>query len=68
MDKAMIDSVLRLKPAKRMQLLNAIYTSLEQPDATIDEIWYYEAERRLASYKAGKVKGVRAESVIGKRP
>ena len=68
MDKAMIDSVLRLKPAERMKLLNAIYSSLERPDASIDEIWYDEAERRLASHKAGKVAGVRAESVIGERP
>lgn len=68
MDKAMIESVLRLKPAERMQLLNAIYMSLERPDASIDEIWYDEAEKRLAAYKAGKVAGVRAESVIGQRP
>ena len=68
MDKALIESVLRLKPAERMKLLNVIYGSLEQPDTAINEIWYDEAERRLASYKAGKVEGVGAESVIGKRP
>ena len=68
MDKALIDSVLRLKPAERMLLLNVIYGSLERPDTTIDEIWYDEAERRLAAYKAGKVQGIPAQQVLGERP
>lgn len=68
MDKALVDNVLQLKPTERMRLLNVIYGSLERPDATIDEIWYDEAERRLAAYKAGTVKGIPAESVLGDRP
>jgi hypothetical protein len=34
----------------------------------IDEIWYDEAERRLAAYKAGNVQGIPGEKVLGKRP
>jgi putative addiction module component (TIGR02574 family) len=68
MDKALIDRVLELKPAERMRLLNAIYGSLERPDSAIDEIWYDEAERRLAAYKSGKVQGVPADQVLGERP
>lgn len=67
MDKALIDSVLRLKPAERMRLLNVIYRSLEQPDTAIDEIWYDEAERRLAAHKSGAVKGISADQVLGER-
>lgn len=68
MDKALINSVLQLKPAERMRLLNVIYGSLERPDTAIDEIWYDEAERRLAAYKAGNVQGIPGEKVLGKRP
>ena len=68
MDKALIDSVMQLKPAERMRLLNAIYGSLERPDTAIDEIWYEEAERRLAAYKAGDVQGIPAAQVLGGRP
>ncbi len=68
MDKALVDSVLRLKPAERMRLLNVIYGSLERPDTAIDEVWYDEAERRLAAHQAGKVQGIPAEQVLGKRP
>ncbi|MCP4677258.1 MAG: addiction module protein [Deltaproteobacteria bacterium] len=68
MDKALVESVLQLKPAERMRLLNVIYTSLERPDTAIDEIWYDEAERRLAAHKDGKVQGIPADKVLGERP
>ena len=68
MDQALINSVLHLKPADRLRLLNVIYGSLERPDAVIDQIWYDEAERRLADYKAGNVKGIPGEQVLGERP
>jgi putative addiction module component (TIGR02574 family) len=68
MNKALLDSVLELKPAERMMLLNAIYESLERPDAAIDQVWYDEAERRLAAYDAGKVQGIPAKQVLGDRP
>ncbi len=67
MDKTLIESVLQLRPAERMRLLNVIYNSLERPDATIDEIWYDEAERRLAAYRAGKVQGIPVKDVLGDR-
>jgi putative addiction module component (TIGR02574 family) len=67
-DKALIDSVLRLKPADRMRLLNVIYTSLDRPDLSMDEIWYEEAERRLAAHRAGDMEAIPAERVLGKRP
>ncbi len=51
-----------------MMLLNIIHGSLERPDTTIDEIWYEEAERRLAAYKARKGKGIAADQVLGERP
>ena len=68
MDKTLINNVLQLKPAERMRLLNVIYGSLERPDTTIDEIWYDEAERRLAAHKAGNIQSIPAEQVLGKRP
>jgi len=68
MDKTLIDSVLKLKPADRMLLLDVIYGSLERPDTTIDGIWYEEAKRRLAAFKAGQVQGIPAQQVLGDRP
>jgi putative addiction module component (TIGR02574 family) len=68
MDKTLVQSVLQLKPADRMRLLDVISGSLERPDATIDEIWYDEAERRLAAHRAGEVEGIPIDQVLGERP
>jgi len=68
MDKALVDGVLRLKPAERLRLVDVIYESLDRPDTEIDEAWYDEAERRLAAIETGKATCVPAEKVIGKRP
>lgn len=68
MDRTLIDSVLQLKPAERMKLLNVIYRSLEHPDTAIDNIWYNQAEQRLDAYNKGSVQGIDAKQVIGKRP
>ena len=37
-----------------------------KPDLEIDHVWIEEAERRLAAYRAGKVKGIPAEAIFGK--
>ncbi len=67
MDKALIDSVLQLKTTDRLRLINLIYFSLDRPDTIIDEMWYDEAEKRLSAYKAGKIRGIPAEQVLGER-
>lgn len=68
MDEALVEGVLQLKPAERLRLLEAIHDSLERPDTGIDEVWYEEAKRRLAAFKAGKVGGIPGEEVLGDRP
>jgi putative addiction module component (TIGR02574 family) len=68
MDRTLLEGILRLKPAERFRLLKVIYESLDRPDAEIDEVWYDEAERRLAAIDAGNLNCVPAEKVIGKRP
>ena len=68
MDETLVDSVLQLKPAERLRLIEVIYGSLDRPDAAIDEIWCDEAKRRLAAFKAGKVQGIPGEQVLGERP
>lgn len=54
-----------LGPAERLELVDALLQSLDRPDPAIDGIWLEEAERRLAAYRAGKVRGVPAEDVLG---
>jgi len=67
-DKTLVEGILRLEPAERLLLVEVIYESLSRPDTEIDEVWYDEAERRLAAIESGRAKCVPAERVIGKRP
>lgn len=59
------ENALRLSPRERAQLAEHLIHSLdeaEDPDA--EKLWVEEAERRYREYKAGKVKGIPAESAF----
>lgn len=60
-----VQLALQLDPAERFELVDQILHSLDRPDPQIDGIWLEEAERRLASYRAGKVQGIPAEDIFG---
>lgn len=61
-----VELALKLEPAERFELIDQILHSLDKPDPEMDRIWLEEAERRLAEYRAGKVRGIQAEEIFGK--
>ena len=61
-----VELALKLDPAERFELVDQILHSLDRPDPEMDRIWLEEAERRLAAYRAGKVKGIPVEEIFGK--
>lgn len=61
----MVKQALALDPSKRLELAEEILHSLDQPDPVIDAVWLEEAQRRLAAYRAGTVKGIPADEVFG---
>lgn len=61
----LLEQALKLNPAERFELVDQVLHSLDQPDPEIDRLWIEEAERRLASYRAGKAKGIPAEEIFG---
>ena len=63
--KVLIDSALKLPPDERFALIDELLHSLDRPDPALDRIWIEEAERRLTAYRAGRVKGVPVEDVLG---
>ncbi len=64
--ESIVKSALKLKPEQRLALVDQILQSLDPPDLEIDRIWIEESDRRLAAYRAGKVKGIPAEEIFGK--
>ena len=60
-----IEQAIKLKPTERFDLVEKILHSLDHPNPEIDRIWQVEAEKRLAAYRAGKIKGIPAEDIFG---
>lgn len=60
-----IAQVIKLKPTERFDLVEKILHSLDHPNPEIDRIWQEEAEKRLAAYRAGRIKGIPAEDIFG---
>jgi putative addiction module component (TIGR02574 family) len=44
-----------LRPTERIQLVEAILSSLDRPDPDIGKIWIAESEARYEAYKRGQI-------------
>jgi len=58
--------VAKLPPEERMEVVERILDSLDEPDATLDALWATEAGERLAAYRHGEIKAVALSDVIAK--
>ena len=53
-------------PAERIEVVERILDSLEQPDALLEALWAEEANVRMAAYRRGEIKAVALIDVIAK--
>ncbi len=60
------EEVLALKPLEKLQLIDELLLSLDQPSYDIDEIWADEVEKRIDAYDRGEVKAIDAKDVFAK--
>ena len=56
----------KLSPAERLELVDDVLASLDEPDPQIDRLWAKEAEERLAAYRRGEIKAVPLQEVLAK--
>ena len=56
----------KLTPAERIELVEDILASLDEPDPAIDRFWTKEAEERLAAYRRGELKALPLNEVLAK--
>jgi putative addiction module component (TIGR02574 family) len=56
----------KLSSSERLQLVDDILASLDEPDTNIDRLWAKEAEDRLAAYRRGEIKAIPLEQVLAK--
>jgi putative addiction module component (TIGR02574 family) len=59
-----LETALALPAVDRVAIVESLLSSLDQPDATLDECWAIEAEARLAAYDAGQIKAISADVVF----
>ena len=62
--KELLEKALKLKSEDRCLLVEGLIKSLDQPDASIDEIWAEEAENRLKAYREGILQGIPMETIF----
>jgi len=54
----------KLSPSERLELVDDILASLDEPDPNIDKLWAKEAEDRPAAYRRGEIKAIPLEQVL----
>ena len=60
-----IKAAMELPIDERAQLAGKLLISLEEPsESEIEQLWVEEAERRLETFREGKVKGIPADEVF----
>lgn len=62
--KKVLAYALALGPNEKFLVVEGILRSLDEPDASLDAIWGEEAERRLAAYRKGNLKGIPMETAV----
>jgi putative addiction module component (TIGR02574 family) len=60
------NKALKLRPAERLQLMEMIARSLDQPNEKIDEIWANEAESRYEALIKGDVRTIALDDIIAR--
>ena len=64
--ETLIAQATQLTQEERIQVVERILNSLDQPDAALDVLWANEASDRLAAYRRGEIKAVGLSDVIAK--
>lgn len=61
-----LKEAMTLKPAEKAKLIDKLLSSLDKPDAEIEELWAKEAENRIDAYERGEIKAVTLKKVLEK--
>ena len=61
-----LKEVLSLPAQERAEIIEALLSSLDEPDSTMDALWVKEAEARLDAYDRGELKAIPLADVLAK--
>jgi putative addiction module component (TIGR02574 family) len=61
-----LNEVLKMSPADRVEIVDQLLKSLDKPDEKIDALWKEEAENRIDAYEAGNTQTVSVQEMLEK--
>ena len=61
-----LESTRKLCPVERLQLINALMESLDEPDPVIEAAWAAEAQDRLAAYQRVELSAAPVDELFAK--
>ena len=61
-----LKEAMALKPSEKVELIDKLISSLDEPDGDIDKLWSEESESRIDAYERGEIKAVTMEKVLEK--
>ena len=60
------EEALTLNPIEKIQLIDELLLSLDEPSKEIDDVWAKEIEARIEAYDKGLIKSIPASEVFSK--
>ncbi|HEV2607959.1 MAG TPA: addiction module protein [Xanthomonadaceae bacterium] len=66
--QSIFDAAKELPPAERLEVVDRILASLDEPDQALDALWAKEAEDRLAAFRTGEIRAIPLDEVLAKYP
>jgi putative addiction module component (TIGR02574 family) len=64
--KKILNEALKMSPAERVEIVDQLLQSLDEPDEKIDALWKEEVENRIDAYEAGNAKTVTVQEMLEK--
>ncbi|MBF0097964.1 MAG: addiction module protein [Magnetococcales bacterium] len=63
---AIESQVRKLSPSARLELVDAILSTLDEANQEMDRLWSLEAEDRIAAYRRGEIEAIPLHDILAK--
>ncbi|MBF0284094.1 MAG: addiction module protein [Magnetococcales bacterium] len=61
-----VEETRQLPPAERLEVVDAILDSLDQPDPEIDRLWLQEIKERMEAFRKGEMEAFPMDEVMAR--
>lgn len=65
--KEILEYALKLGTNERFLIVEGLLNSIDEPNVSLDKIWSDEAEKRLNTYREGRLEGIPIEEIFNEK-